>query len=82
MRARAVRSSLFGTLPELAPPQTVRRVLALGGAGFLGEALVRELAARPGRQLELVAYDLVDAVTKPTIIGDILDPVAIGAPLL
>lgn len=61
-----------------------RRVLVTGGAGFLGQALVRELAAPRvtlAHALELVAYDLVDAKGMPTIRGDVLDRAALGAAL-
>src|SRR6516162_9863332 len=51
-----------------------------GRAGFLGQALVREVAA--GRvelehSIELIAYDLVEAAGIPTIRGDILDAVVL-----
>ncbi|MDB4931168.1 MAG: 3-beta hydroxysteroid dehydrogenase/isomerase [Myxococcaceae bacterium] len=55
-------------------------MLVTGGAGFLGQALVRELAATHlalDHHLELIAYDLADAVGMPTIRGDVLDPVAL-----
>lgn len=61
-----------------------RRVLITGGAGFLGQALVRELAAghvRLNHHIDLVAYDLVDAPGIRTVRGDILDPIALKAAL-
>lgn len=59
-------------------------MLVTGGAGFLGQALVRELAA--GRvalehRFELVAYDLVEARGIPSRRGDILDPAALESSL-
>jgi nucleoside-diphosphate-sugar epimerase len=61
-----------------------RRVLITGGAGFLGQALVRELDAprvRLAHEVELVAYDLVDAKGMPTLRGDVLDRAALDVAL-
>ena len=55
-------------------------MLVTGGAGFLGQALVRELAAGSvelAHPIELVAYDLVGAPAVQTIRGDILDTAAL-----
>jgi nucleoside-diphosphate-sugar epimerase len=62
----------------------VRRVLVTGGAGFLGQALARELAASRivlAHRIELIAYDLVDAPGITTIRGDVLDSVALRSAL-
>lgn len=51
-----------------------------GGAGFLGQALARELKGgrvRLAHRIDLVAYDLTDAEDLPTVRGDILNPVAL-----
>ena len=58
--------------------------MVTGGAGFLGQALARELAkgrVELAHSLTLIAYDLVEAVGMPTIRGDILDAAAVRGAL-
>jgi nucleoside-diphosphate-sugar epimerase len=82
LQANSLNALSVSTLA--AKPAQPKRVLVTGGAGFLGQALVRALREAPpslAQPLELIAYDLVDAPGMPTIRGDILDQQALEAAL-
>lgn len=58
------------------------KIVITGGAGFLGQAIVREVNSPRrdyGTSPDLVAYDLVEADGMPTVIGDINEGPALRA---